>query len=224
MAVRLAGSWVSLLTTTIRAGRASCSSSPQTSAKWPRWLTAKVSSKPSALRLSPETTCTPALQTTARVGGRPALRYCATHCLTDSSEERPPRHVGVLGGLRASNELGRAALLKEAAGTGEAVARHIGHRGVKRRQRATPLVLREQTVAYVAEQVEGSVLAVELQVRRRVARVGCHRQDSRARRRQPPLQLRREEQVGELGLAVGAPRDVALALPVEVIEIDRAHA
>jgi hypothetical protein len=45
-----------------------------------------------------------------------------------------------------------------------------------------------------------------------------------ARLAQAPLELAREQEVGELGLAVGAPRLVAALLPIEVVEPDLAHA
>ena len=49
-----------------------------------------------------------------------------------------------------------------------------------------------------------------------------HRADVRAGLGQAALQLGREEQVGELGLAVGGPALVAAAVPVEVVEADLA--
>ena len=67
------------------------------------------------------------------------------------------------------------------------------------------------------------VLGAALQVGRGVAGVGGERADGRARLVEPALELEREEQVGELGLPVGAPARVAAALPVEVVEVDRAR-
>jgi pimeloyl-ACP methyl ester carboxylesterase len=135
-----------------------------------------------------------------------------------------PGDTAVLGGLAASDELGGPALLHEPAGPGEAVAGNVGHRRIQGRQRAAVLVLGDQAVAKRADDLEQPVLAVKLEVGCRVTRVSGVGQDARAGGRQPALKLGGEQQVGELGLPVGAPRLVGLALPVEVVEVDRAHA
>ncbi len=66
--------------------------------------------------------------------------------------------------------------------------------------------------------------AVRLEVGRGVAGVGGHREHGRARLREAALQLGGEQQVGQLGLAVGRPAAVPPALPVEVVEVDPAGA
>ena len=69
-----------------------------------------------------------------------------------------------------------------------------------------------------------TVLRAALEVRRGVARVGGQRAHVGAGLGQAALELEGEEEVGELGLAVGAPALVAALLPVEVVEADLAHA
>ena len=58
-----------------------------------------------------------------------------------------------------------------------------------------------------------------LEVGGRVAGVRGEALDGRARRAQPPVELEREQQVGELRLPVGAPAEVA-AVAVQVVEGD----
>ena len=99
-----------------------------------------------------------------------------------------------------------------------------GDRGEQRRQRAAVLVLGDQPVAEHHDLLGDPVAAVELEVGRGVAGVRGGRQHDRTGGEQTALQLGGEQQVGELGLAVGTPRPVALALPVEIVEVDLAEA
>jgi hypothetical protein len=114
--------------------------------------------------------------------------------------------LGVAGRGAAAHEPGRAALLHEAARSGEAVAGHVGGGGVQGRQGAALLVLGEQAVAHAGDGVHQSAPAVELQVGGRVAGVRGGGPDLRPGRVKPALELGREQQVGELGLPVGPPR------------------
>ena len=117
-----------------------------------------------------------------------------------------------------------AALLAEAVGADVGVAGQVLGRGEERGQRAHLLALGEHAVADGHERVLHDVLGAVLEVGRRVAGVRAGHADARARLVEAALELGHEEQVGELGLPVGAPARVAAALPVEVVEVDRAHA
>ena len=92
-------------------------------------------------------------------------------------------------------------------------------------RRPGPLVaaLGEDPVADRHQAVLERVAGAALQLGRGVARVRGDGADGRAGLGEPALELEHEQQVGELGLAVGGPALVGAPLPVEVLEVDLAH-
>ena len=59
-----------------------------------------------------------------------------------------------------------------------------------------------------------------LKVGHRVSRMGGSADDRRPRRGQPPLQLLRKDQIGQLGLRVSLKHRLVLPLALQVFEVD----
>src|SRR5207245_9736536 len=124
----------------------------------------------------------------------------------------------VAGGRARSGRLRVAARLEETAGAdvGAALEARIGG-CVKDGQRTHLGALGEQAVAadLSEETVEPRGRGGKLDVRRRVAGVGCETADREASGPQTAVQLEGEEQVCQLGLSVGAyPAVMMLGLKV----------
>ena len=135
----------------------------------------------------------------------------------------PPRHEAVLrvGALRPTS-VGWPRCSLEAVRADEAVAGEVLRRGVQRRQGAHVLALGEEAVPDGPQDVHEAAARAATGGSWRRSRVDGHRADRRSRLGEAALELRREQEVRELRLAVGAPRVVGAALPVEVVEVDLA--
>ncbi len=93
----------------------------------------------------------------------------------------------------------------------------------QRRPGALVAALGEQRLPIAISAVLERVAGAALQLRRGVARMRGDRADRRAGLGEAALELEHEQQVGQLGLAVGGPALVGAPLPVEVLEVDLAH-
>ena len=112
-----------------------------------------------------------------------------------------------------------APLLANAVGADEAAARQIEvGRGVEGGQRPHVGALGHEPVGHRHDEAVQPRGCSRLEVGGGVSRVGRNTANDRTGSAQPAIELQREEQVGELRLAVGAPAVVA-AFALEVVEL-----